>query len=100
MIRGTTPKHIFKIPIDHTLIKEVKIVYSQEEAEKLVKRTEDCVISEGEISTRLTQEDTFLFEEGVFVRIQMRVLTNTGDVLATKPITVAVGCCLDDEVLA
>lgn len=99
MFKGTTPTHAFQVPIDSALIKEVKITYSQRDVEILVKRTNDCIIADGVISTRLTQEETFLFTSNVVVTIQLRVLTTNGDALIAEPIMMAVGKCLDDEVL-
>jgi hypothetical protein len=99
MFKGTTPTHIFEIPMDTSLIKEVKITYSQKDEEKLVKRTKDCSLGECTISTRLSQEDTFRFTSNTFVTIQIRILTTSGDALACEPIITSVGKCLDDEVL-
>lgn len=100
MFKGTTPTHMFNVPIDTSIIKEIKITYSQRDKEVLVKRTEDCTISEGLITTKLSQEDTFRFEGNMIVTIQMRILTLGGDALIAEPIMMAVGKCLDDEVLA
>lgn len=100
MYKGTTPTHMFNVPIDTSIIKEIKITYSQRDEEVLVKRTEDCTISEGLITTKLSQEDTFRFEGNMIVTIQMRILTLGGDALIAEPIMMAVGKCLDDEVLA
>ena len=99
MFKGTTPTHTFNIPIDTSLIKEVKITYSQKDKEILVKRTNDCTIDKGTITTRLSQEDTFLFESNNIVTIQLRVLTLGGDAMIADPIMIAVGKCLDYEVL-
>jgi hypothetical protein len=90
---------MFNVPIDTSLIKEIKITYSQRDKEVLVKRTGDCTISEGLITTKLSQEDTFSFEGNMIVTIQMRILTLGGDALIAEPIMMAVGKCLDDEVL-
>lgn len=99
MFKGTTPTHSFKVSIDTSLVKEVKITYTQKDREVLVKRTDECTIGEGVITTRLTQEDTFLFEEAVLVTVQLRILTISGDALASPPLMMSVGKCLDDEVL-
>ena len=99
---GTTPTHVFDgIPIDICpLIKEVKITYLQNNEEVLVKRTEDCVIENGRISTRLTQEDTFKFDWSKLVSIQLRVLTVNGDCFKSDPMMETAGRCLDKEVLS
>ena len=99
MFKGTTPTHTFDVSIDTSLIKEVKITYSQNDKEVLTKRTDDCIIGEGMISTSLTQEETFLFESCKFVSIQVRILTLAGDALITEPMMMSVAKCLDDEVL-
>ena len=99
MFKGTTPTHIFNVSIDTSLIKEVKITYSQRDKEILVKRTKDCAIESGTITTRLSQEDTFLFEGNMLVTIQLRVLTLGGDALVSELIMTGVGKCIDDEVL-
>ena len=99
MFKGTTPTHTFNVNIDTSLIQTVKITYTQKDKEVLVKRTEDCTIGDGVITTRLTQEDTFLFEEAVLVTVQLRILTLAGDALASAPMMMSVGKCLDNEVL-
>ena len=99
MFNGTTPTHIFEVPIDTSLIKEIKIIYSQKDREVLVKRTGDCTIEVGKITTRLSQEDTFLFECNTLVTIQLRVLTTGGDALISDLMMTSVGKCLDNEVL-
>lgn len=99
MFKGTTPTHTFEVDIDTSLIKEVKIIYAQMGREVLVKRTEDCSIEDGKITTRLSQEDTFKFEANTVVTIQVRILTLGGDALTSNLMRAAVGKCLDDEVL-
>lgn len=99
MFRGTTPTHTFEVDIDTNLIKTVKITYYQNDVEILVKRTEDCTVGAGIIQTKLSQEDTFLFNGNMPVMIYVRVLTINGDALITEPVVAAVRQCLDDEVL-
>lgn len=99
MIRGTTPTHTFEVDFDTSLIKEVKITYSQHEVVVVEKRTEDCEITEGKIVTKLTQEETFKFDNTKYVYVQIRILTQQNDCLATAVTMVAVEKCLDDEVL-
>ena len=99
MFKGTTPTHTFNVSIDTSLIKEVKITYSQKDKDVLIKRTKDCTIDEGTISIRLSQEDTFLFEGNTMVMIQLRVLTSGGDALVAEPVMMTVGKCHDDEVI-
>ena len=99
MFKGTTPTLTFGIDIDPSIIKSVKITYYQRDNEILVKRTDDCTIENGKISTKLSQEDTFLFEANTIVTIQVRILTTSADALISDLIMTSVGKCLDKEVL-
>ena len=99
MFRGTTPTHTFTVPIESSKIKEVRVIYSQNDKSILIKKTEDATVNDNEIKVKLTQEETFKFDCNAPVQIQIRVLTTSGDALLSNPITMTVGKCLDDEVL-
>lgn len=101
MERGTTPLHTFNIPPDVTAdtIKEVKVVYSQANKIILTKRKADCIIEDGKLIIKLSQEETFQFDSMKLVYIQIRILTTLGDCYKSKVIATSVGDCLDDEVL-
>ena len=99
MYKGTTPLHTYEVDLDTALIKTIKITYTQNGKEVLVKRTEDCSIEPGKISTKLSQEDTFLFDGNSLVTVQLRLLTTEGDALRTDSVILSVDECLDDEVL-
>lgn len=99
MIIGTTPQHTFEVDIDTSLIKEVKITYSQHNKPLVEKKTSDCEISSGKIVTKLTQEETFRFDYTRYVNVQLRILTKDGACLATTVTSVPVDKCLDNEVL-
>lgn len=98
MIHGTTPTHVFVLPFDGGIISKVRVLYSQNDNVILVKESDSCTIAGNEISTTLSQEDTFLFDRGEPVEIQLRVLTNTGDALASVPKKVNIVKCLENEV--
>ena len=97
---GTTPTHIFNIPIDASYVEEVKIIYLQKNKEILLKRKEDCELVGSQIIVKLTQEETFVFTPGEKIKISLRLLINNGEVLSADPIIVSVDECLDREVLA
>ena len=99
MTRGTTPTHTFTLQIDTALIKRLSITYEQGQTQ--VKKTEaDCEMSGKTVTLRLTQEDTLKFTHDCPVRIQLRVLTTSGDALASGIKTMRVEDVLDDEVMA
>ena len=99
MIRGTTPIHTFRLPMETLVIKNAKIIYAQDDEVILTKELSCCEIGEKHIRVRLSQEETLLFDCRKAVQIQLRVLTLDGDALATKPIRVVVGKCFENEVL-
>ncbi len=96
---GTTPKHTFTLPFETDLIQELKITYSQNKKIILEKHLADCEVDKNSVSYKLTQEETFLFANDVNVECQVRVLTTTGDVLASNIRIVTAERCLDGEVL-
>ena len=102
MIRGTTPKHIFTTNIDSSTIKELRIIYSQNNQTILTKTKQDCKFDDinGHIITvELTQEETFKFDSSRILDIQLRLKTNDNEVLSTDIISVSVDKCLDNTVL-
>ena len=99
MYRGTTPTHRFRININPTLIKTIKITYAQDDEDILSKKTEDCDVEDNIIVVKLTQEDTFRFKSDKLVRIQLRLLLYDGTALASRIITTTVNKCLDEEIL-
>ena len=100
MIRGTTPTHTFELPFDTAEIKEIKVIYAQDNEPLFCKRMDDCDVDGSNVSVKLTQEETFLFDHKKMVQIQIRVLTFGEDSLITAVMKVPVDKCLDDEVLS
>ena len=96
---GTTPTHRFELPFSADLIADVEITYKQSGKEILKKHKEDCTIDGKAVSTRLSQDDTFLFSDVMNVEIQIRVLTTGDDVVASPVYVVSAEKCLSDEVL-
>ena len=99
MMRGTTPLHVFTLPFSTTLIKNLRVIYSQQDEPVLKKELEDCTLNGNTIEVKLSQADTFSFDSKYPVEIQVRVLTNTDDALASLPQRVGVDRCLENEVL-
>ena len=96
---GTTPTHTFKLPFNTEVIKELKITYAQDGQIKLEKRYKDCTLNEDEVSIKLTQEETFLFDAIKNIEVQMRILTQAGDALSSDIRVIGAQRCLDSEVL-
>lgn len=99
MIRGSTPTHFFTLPFDTEIIDKVKVIYAQEDNVILTKEKESCDFEGKIIRVKLSQLDTFKFEENKLVQIQLRILTTDGNALVSKIQLFSVEKCLDDEVL-
>lgn len=111
MIRATTPKHSFIFEQDPSLFSRILITYVQGDTIVLEKEKSDLTIEQktnpkcGAIEwvawLRLTQEETKKFKAtpGAQVKIQVRVLTNEGEALASDKKSISVQDVLNDEVL-
>ncbi len=99
MIRGTTPTHKFNIPFDTSDVAKVKVIYAQDDEILIVKGTDECVLEGNTITVTLSQQETFEFEYGKSLQIQLRILTNSGQSLVSVIETVGVSKCLDNEVM-
>jgi hypothetical protein len=99
MRAGTTPIHTFKLPTDIGIIKNIKITYSQNGRILLEKYLEDLDIKDDVVSLSLTQEESFKFNQEQKAEVQMRIITNQEDVLASDIKLIYVRKCLDSEVL-
>ncbi len=100
MIRGTTPTHIFRLPFDSSLLSSARVVYKQGQREVLRKETGAFTMEANILKLTLSQEETLSFDCKLSVKLQLRVKTTAGQVLAMKPRIVTVDECLDDEVLS
>ena len=96
---GTTPTHTFTLPFDTEIIRAVEITYSQNGKVVLKKDQRDCTLSGNTISTKLSQLDTFEFDECSHVEIQIRIMDHEESVFASDIIRVSCKKCLSDEVL-
>lgn len=83
-MRGTTPTHIFRVPIDLTSAAEIEIDYSQEydytKQEYIIlvkKELPDIEVMTDRLQVSLTQEETLRFTEGiVYMQIRARFPDN------------------------
>ena len=98
MLQGTTPTHRFKLPFDTERVAEARVIYKQRGETVLTKTMEDFDMDGQWLSLKLSQEETFLFRlENV--TYQLRVKDVSGTALATKPKTISVTECLEEEVI-
>lgn len=108
MYRATTPVHYFRFDTDPSLYKEILITYAQGDKIVLEKHKADLQFKEEKkwnkytAYFRLTQEETKLFSASIGaspVFIQIRVMTDADEVLASDKKRVTVQSVLNDEVM-
>ena len=100
MIRGTTPMHSFELPFGVEVIKSGVVTYVQENETILEKELTECNLEGNIVSVKLTQEETLKFNcANRYVFVQLRLLTQGGDALASDVMTIEVKRCLNSEVL-
>jgi hypothetical protein len=100
MIRGTTPTHTFTTPLDVEIISDLRLSYAQEGVEIFNKKKSEVTLDGKTISVRLTQEETLKFDTAKGVaQIQLKVLTEGGDVFSSDVMNVNVWDSINNEVL-
>lgn len=113
MIRGTTPTHIFELPIEASLIKDLRLSYAQDEVvtdengnttlvtkELITKKKADVNLEGKTIKVVLTQKETLLFNHSMNVaRIQLRIKTTDGAVLSSGIMNINVWETLNEDEL-
>lgn len=99
MVNGTTPTHTFTLPFDISTIKTIEIIYAQRNNALLIKKNKDIHLEGTKAIVKLTQEETFKFRHNFTVQIQLRILTTTGDALASNIYEVDCERVLNNEVL-
>lgn len=99
MIPGTTPIHVFTIPLAAAEVAELRITYSQGGKVAFQKELADCQLADQTVTVRLEQEDTLKIPNNVDVQIQMKVKTTGGDVLVSKIVKRPAFIVLDREAI-
>ena len=99
MIRGTTPKLEFTLPFEVDQISEAYITFVQRDKVILEKSISECVVGEKTLQLQLTQEETLKLTAGCVTEIQIRVLMNSGDALASNIIRITTERILKDGVI-
>ena len=99
MYRGTTPSLIFNLPIDPTTLTQAWITISQNNNVVINKTLAECQIQDTSIICSLSQQDTLLLQKRIDAQVQLRVLTEGGDALASPIYSVKVQDILKDGVI-
>ena len=95
---GTTPTYTFKLPFATDVVSKAKVTFRQNN-KVVLEKTDVCVLEGDIIKVSLTQEETFMFTFPGKAEVQLRIVTQGNDALASAPFLFLVEECLDKEVL-
>lgn len=97
--RGTTPTHTFTLPFEREFVSDLRITYVQNKKDIIIKEMKDIDFIDNEISLTFTQEETYQFEAGKEVQVQIKIKTTDGLVLNSDIMIMRVDASLDNEVI-
>ena len=83
MWQGTTPTIEIQTDIDLTPMAQVQLTIEDRKGNRLTINQEELTISEDAVTFQLSQKESLSLSPGR-VRLQLRVKTNDGDVLASN----------------
>lgn len=81
MVRGSTPTFTFKLPMAVSSLKSLDVVFVQNGASVLSFGLERMVFEDNCVSFTLEQEETLLFSAGSSAEVQLKAVTENGEVL-------------------
>lgn len=104
MYRATTPTHTFTLPVNTNTLAEILVSYRQGNV-KLDKHYENGTLPGGmsldgaRVIIKLTQDEANMFKGDNKASVQVRVLTASGDALASQRFGITIKEVINDEVL-
>lgn len=84
MIKGTTPTLEFILPFEASFVKNAYVTLSQNDVIVINKELKECECNVNMLQVQLSQQDTIRLNADIPVEIQIRVLTNNGEALASQ----------------
>lgn len=99
MRRGTTPTHIFTTDVDLTDAAVIYITYKQGGQTVLEKTGDALTVTEAQITTKLTQEETLAFSINGQVEIQIRARFEDGSAIASQVMRTTANVILKEGVI-
>ena len=99
MYKATTPTFILTIPYKADEINNFIISLVQQGLTVLTLVTEDCSLEDYKVSFTLTQEQSNIFVNRYPINLQMRIMLNSGKVVASAVEQVTVHRVLNDTIM-
>lgn len=84
IIQGTTPTHFFDLPFSADMVAAARITYKQRDTIVLEKELADCVKNGDTLELTLTQKETLGFEPDISVVVQLHMVAQGGQALASE----------------
>lgn len=100
MYRGTTPIHIFDLPVETDQIKNLRATYVQRKEKIVEKRLTDVNLIDKKAEVRLSQRETLKFDASVPAYVQIRILTTDNQVFTSEPEAIDVKETFNEEILS
>lgn len=98
MYRATTPKFKFNLDISDDDLDYFIVTFNQEDTNVLQKESSDMEQEGNSWYLELTQEETFLFDDGL-AKVQADIITTDGKRFKTKKVTINCKDGFNDEVI-
>ena len=98
MIRGTTPKVIFNLPIETSQISIAYVTFKNDKGVLVEKTLAQCTLESNKIIASLTQVETLSFEAGR-VQVQLKAKLKDGTVIGSRIRDIRVGNALKEDVI-
>ena len=83
IMQGTTPVFSFTLPFESAQVEKFFLTFRQGKEIVVEKKVSDCTTEEYGLSVTLSQEDTFLFQSGSPVLMQVRLTDKSGAAFAS-----------------
>lgn len=81
MVRGSTPTFTFKLPMSVSSLKSLDVIFIQNGKTVLSFGLERMIFEDNCVSFTLEEAETFLFCAGSNAEIQLKAVTENGDIL-------------------
>lgn len=99
MIRGTTAKITFNIPVETNQIAVAYVTFTSDGVVAVEKKLADLTLEDNKVICRLTQAESLSFTPNSRVRVQLRARLKDGTTIASKIRDVTVGNVLKEGII-
>lgn len=89
--KGSTPELIYDLDLDITDATDVSVIFAQREKVVVEKKKEDCTITDAELRTQLSREETLLLDEKARLQSQIEATFIDGSTVISNIMETAVG---------